>query len=252
MCGYVPGVHDVDHDRGAALRPPAEVLVGFSSERVLDAPECDPEVLLGIDTALGTSVALGVGGRVFEVVSDDQRGHAEVIGELLARVCERSGVSPEQVTGVVSGVGPGPFTGLRVGMAAAHAFAAARRVPVRSVLSHEAVALAVCEAGHTQVRVVQDARRRELFVTEFDGLDGAGLPVRVADAHLVTREAFVPAAADVWPERIPAARLVQLAARRLAAGREFEADQARYLRAPDARPPAPRTVVDSGAQKGRA
>lgn len=250
MCGYVPGVHDTDRD--APARPPAEVLVGFASERVIDAPECDTQVLLAIDTALGTSVALGAGGTIVEIVSDDHRGHAEVIGELLARVCERSGVSPAQVTGVVSGVGPGPFTGLRVGIAAAHAFAAARRVPVLSVLSHEAVALAMLDAGHARVRVVQDARRRELFVSQFDGLDDAGLPNRIADAHLVARAELTASAADVWPERIPAARLVQLAACRLAAGRDFEADQARYLRAPDARPPAPRIVVDSGARKGRA
>lgn len=216
----------------------------------LDAPELGGQTLLAIDTALGTSVALGVGsggdgsdgsrGSVFEAFSDDPRGHTEAIGELIARVFESAGVAPTAVTGVVVGIGPGPFTGLRVGMAAAHAFAIGRGVPLLPLQGHEAVALKVLEPGAAVpgVRVVQDAKRRELFVTEYAGLDWAGIPVRTADPALAAREGFIPSVVDVWPERIPAARLVQLAARRLATGREFEADRALYLRHPDVYPPA--------------
>lgn len=250
MCGYVPGVHDVAGASGALPAVPQELRVSFSSERVLEVDEtgtaggAEREVLIAIDTALGTSVALGVDGRIFEAVSDDQRAHAEVIGTLIARVFERSGVSPERVSGVVVGVGPGPFTGLRVGIAAAHAFATGRGVPLLPVHSHEGVALALAAAGNVSaVRVVQDARRRELFVTEYDGLDESGLPVRTADPHLVARAAYENAARDVWPERIPAARLVELAWRRQVAGRGFEADRALYLRQPDvAQPGAPKRV----------
>lgn len=239
MCGYVPGTHDLDAAGEATPRPPAEVLVSFSAERVIDAPELGDRVLLAIDTALGTSVALGVDGRVFEVVSDDARGHAEAIGGLLARVFEFAQTDPSRVGGVVAGIGPGPFTGLRVGIAAAHAFAAGRSAPLLPLQGHEAVALAALEGGAApEVRVVQDAKRRELFVTEYSGLDWAGVPVRSADPRLVPRAVHAPAPFEVWPERIPAARLVQLAARRLAAGGEFEPDRALYLRQPDVFPSA--------------
>lgn len=197
-----------------------------------------PRGILAIDTALGTSVALGLGEQIFEASSDDALGHAERIGTLISRVLSDAGVGPEAVAAVVAGVGPGPFTGLRVGIAAAHAFALGRGVPLLPLQGHEAVALEALERGATAgVRVVQDARRRELFVTEYTGLDWAGVPVRSVDPYLVPRADYVTVAHEVWPERIPAARLVELAARRLAAGHAFEPDQALYLRAPDVKQP---------------
>lgn len=249
-------------------------MTAVPNERVLTAPELGEHVLLAIDTALGTSVALGAEGRVWEASSDDPRGHAEVIGDLIARVFEVSGVSPVAVSAVVSGIGPGPFTGLRVGLAAAQAFAAGRGVPVLPIPGHEAVALAVMErdpawsadadATDTDtdtdidatdsdaaaradasgtLRIVQDAKRRELFVTDFAGIDAAGLPQLAVEPHLVARAEHVPpalgdAVREVWPERVPTAQLVQLAARRLTAGRDFEPDRALYLRAPDVKPAA--------------
>jgi tRNA threonylcarbamoyl adenosine modification protein YeaZ len=201
--------------------------------REVEAPELGDRVLLAIDTAIGTSVALGASGRVVEISSDDPRGHAEAIGGLLAEAFRLSGVSPAAMTGVVAGIGPGPFTGLRVGIAAAHAFAVARRAPLLPLQGHEAVALDAFEG----------ARRRELFVTEFSDLDWAGIPVRSAGPGLVARADYEAVPNEVWPERIPTATLVRLAARRLAAGRDFESDRAVYLRAPDVKQPgAPKRV----------
>lgn len=217
----------------------AETLAESPRERAIAVPELGDHVLLAVDTAMGTSIALGHAGLVHEVSSDDSRGHAEAIGGLLARVFEIAGVSPADVTGVVAGIGPGPFTGLRVGIAAAHAFAVGRGVPLLPVQGHEAVALAMLESGSSpQLRVVQDAKRRELFVTDYDGYTWASLPQRIADPRLEQREAHVAAPGDVWPERIPAARLVQLAVRRLVSSVAFEEDRALYLRAPDVKPAA--------------
>ena len=209
------------------------------AERVLPQQQLDGHVLLAIDTALGSSVALGYGDAIFEASSDDTRSHAEIIGTLIARVFELSGARTSQVSGVVCGIGPGPFTGLRIGMAAARAFAVGRGVPVLSLQGHEAVALSALQTQPAaNLRVVQDAKRRELFVTDYSGLDVLGLPMRHTDARLEVRETFVAKPGDVWPERIPAARLVQLATRRLMHGKAFEADRALYLRAPDVKPAA--------------
>ena len=98
--------------------------------RQIAAPEIGARVILAIDTALGTSVALGTGDRVVEAWSDDPRGHSEAIGSLIERVFTESDVDPSAVTHVVAGMGPGPFTGLRVGIAAAHAFALGRGLTV--------------------------------------------------------------------------------------------------------------------------
>lgn len=245
MCGYVPGVHDSESPADATpFAPPAETFSSFLTERIVEIPDPLEGALLAVDTALGTSVALGARGRVFEAVSDDPRGHAEAIGTLIARVFEMSGVSPAEVTGVVAGIGPGPFTGLRVGIAAAHAFATGRGVPLLPLQGHEAVALAVLESSPaSELRVVQDAKRRELFVTEYAGLSEAGIPARRAEPRLVARAEHLAVPHEIWPERIPAARLVQLAARRLATGAAFEADRALYLRLPDiAQPAAPKRV----------
>lgn len=69
-----------------------------------DVPELGSHVLLAIDTAIGTTVALGAGGRVWSAESENARGHAEAIGTLLLDVFEESGVAPARVTGVVAGV----------------------------------------------------------------------------------------------------------------------------------------------------
>lgn len=212
-----------------------------------DVPEIGAHVLLAIDTAMGTSVALGARGRVFELTSDDARGHAERIGPMLDEVFELAGAAPSDVTSVVAGIGPGPFTGLRIGIAAAQAFAFARRVPLLPLQGHEAVAFEHISAGAERLRVVQDAKRRELFVTDFDGLDEDGIPVRTDGPRIEGRADFESAVDSVrgsrcevvWPERISAASLVRLAALRLAAGREFEPDRALYLRAPDVKAPGP-------------
>ena len=213
--------------------------------RTVAAPELGERVILAIDTSLGTSVALGADGSITEVSSDDPRGHAEFIGALLERAFAERGIDPASVTHVAAGMGPGPFTGLRVGIAAAHAFALGRGLTISPVISHDAVALEALEQGATAgVRVVQDAKRRELFVTEYRTLDWAGIPERSTEPHLVAREGHTSATNELWPERVPAAGLVRLAARTLAAGQPFAADQALYLRLPDVmQPKAPKPVT---------
>lgn len=195
-------------------------------------------VLLAIDTSIGTSVALKAEDRTGEHSSSDERGHTEVIGGLMVRLFAEMKISPSAVEGVVVGIGPGPFTGLRVGIAAAKAFATGLGVPLYPISGHEAVAYEAMPDTHDapSVRVLQDARRRELFVTEYSGLDAQGLPLLTSGPTLLARADYVEEARDVWPQHIPASTLLWLAELRLRAGLDFEADQALYLRAPDVKP----------------
>lgn len=112
------------------------------------------------------------------------------------------GRSVEQIDEIVVGVGPGGFTGLRIGLATALGLGQALSVPVTGVSSLEGLALGI--AGHASpgglVASVQDARRRELFAAVYRA-EGAGLteviaPVAVAAAELADR--LVGMAETVW------------------------------------------------------
>lgn len=210
----------------------------------------DGRVLLAIDTSAGTSVAVvdPVTGRaVAERSTDDSRRHAEVIGPFMADVLAEAGTTGAAVTGVVAGMGPGPFTGLRVGIAAARTFAAARGVPFLPLVSHDAIAADQAQDG--PFVVLTDARRREVYWSAYDQtgtrVAGPGL-ARPADLDEAIR-ASRPDAVD-WPRAtvatVPAGRLGALAADRLASGAPFADDTPLYLRDPDVTVPgAPKRVV---------
>ncbi|MBB2975607.1 tRNA threonylcarbamoyl adenosine modification protein YeaZ [Microbacterium endophyticum] len=219
-------------------------------------------MILGIDTSLGTELALVDPDGVVraEAASRDALGHAEVIGTLLVSVLadattaaavgspvpagsDNAG-SEIAVTHVASGMGPGPFTGLRIGIAAARAFALARGIPVIPVPSHDAVALeALMAAALTgsepeRFAVVTDARRREFAYTVYDGIDDDGLPLRVAGPALVPRDDIDATVAALGARRldatrVPAAFIGLVAARAIAAGREVADAEPLYLRSPD-------------------
>ncbi len=201
-------------------------------------------MLLAIDTSAGTAVALVAddGSVVAERSTADIRRHAEVIGPFLADVLAAEG--DVRVTGVVTGIGPGPYTGLRVGIAAAHAVAFARGIPLHAVPSHDAVAISLVEDGVAAGRfaVVTDARRREVAVTIYSA--ALPLPRTVEPAHLVPRIEWVPGDGITAYEvtEIPAAPLAHAAYARIAAGMTALAPRPLYLRAPDVTLSAPKRV----------
>ncbi len=189
-------------------------------------------MLLAFDTSAGTSVALVADGRVLaEAAEPGTRRHAEEVGALLRRALNEAGVSPREVAGVVAGMGPGPFTGLRIGIAAARAFAFAIGVPVHPVVSHDAIAY-----GHdSRVLVVTDARRREVAWSVYDPgvarLEGPSLVERDGLDAIVALHAGVPV---LDPTTVSAASLGLVAESLLAAGRPLGPEEPLYLRAPDA------------------
>lgn len=197
-------------------------------------------MLLAIDTSAGTSVAVVDRDRGILAQADeaDTRRHAEVIGTLIERVLAESAVSPRELSGVVEGMGPGPFTGLRVGIAAARAFAFGIGKPVIPLISHDALALDLLEP----LLVVTDARRREVAWSTFAASDELGLPVRVAGPHLAfpadleTDVEGYGAYRRLDAATIPAGPLGMLGERLFAAGRGFGPSEPLYLRPPDVTP----------------
>ena len=205
-------------------------------------------MLLAIDTSTGTSVAVvdRVGGILAESGTRDTMRHAEAIGGAVRSVLDSAGVRPADLSAVAAGMGPGPFTGLRVGIAAARAFALGIDRPVVPVVSHDAVALAwYSHGGAGPLQVVTDARRRESAVTEYDGIDADGLPVRLAPSRLEPRDA-VPEAGGIRldADTVSAGSLGLLAELAWATGRlPVAEDEPLYLRAPDVTPSAGKRVT---------
>lgn len=146
-------------------------------------------LVLAIDTATPAVTAgvvrLGDGVELLaEQVTVDPRAHAERLTPNIVAALDDAGVAAGELDAVAVGCGPGPFTGLRVGMATAAAFGQALGIPVRGVCSLDAIAV-----GTTgDLLVVTDARRREVYWARYR--DG----VRV-DGPAVNAAADVPAGA---------------------------------------------------------
>ena len=121
-------------------------------------------VVLAIDTSTYVSVAVSAGARWAFGGSDDPRGHTESVAPLIQDLLARAGVTPADVTDVVVGNGPGPFTGLRVGIVSGLVFGHALGIPVHGVCSLDALAQqAVEEVGEGEFLVATDARRKEVY-----------------------------------------------------------------------------------------
>jgi len=180
--------------------------------------------------------------------TDGPARHGESLAPAIAAVLAETGHPPAELAAVVVGTGPGPFTGLRVGMVSAAAIGDALGIPVYGVCSLDAVALGLPDSRGTTV-VVTDARRREVYwATYRDGerVDGPHvsspadlLPGPAAD-RVVGGGAVLyglPGAVHAGPT---AAGLVAAARHARVERRPPAPLRAAYLRRPDAVEPAAR------------
>ncbi len=150
-------------------------------------------LVLAIDTAT-PAVTAGVArvgaGAVVELLAErvrvDARAHAEQLTPNVLGALADSGCAMGDLGAVVVGCGPGPFTGLRVGMASAAAFGHALDIAVHPVCSLDAIGVLAAEQCAGEVLVVTDARRRELYWARYRG------GVRI-DGPAVNAPADVPA-----------------------------------------------------------
>ncbi|MDO7882907.1 tRNA (adenosine(37)-N6)-threonylcarbamoyltransferase complex dimerization subunit type 1 TsaB [Salinibacterium soli] len=194
-------------------------------------------MLLAIDTSAGTTVAVvdRERGILAEHSTADTRSHAEVIGTLIRASLDDAGIAVTDLSGVAAGMGPGPFTGLRVGIAAARAFAVGAGKPVVPIASHDAIAFGLGLGADDPVVIATDARRRELFYSVYRGTDDAGLPVRTLGPALAkAAELELPAGHRlIEATEVSAGALGMLAETLYANGRAFAPDEPLYLRSPD-------------------
>jgi tRNA threonylcarbamoyladenosine biosynthesis protein TsaB len=189
-------------------------------------------------------------------VEHDARKHAELLMPAVQAVCGDAGTSLRGIDAVVVGAGPGPFTGLRVGMVTAAALGDALGVPVHGVCSLDAIGADA--AGEGPLLVVTDARRREVYWAAYDESGG-----RVDGPHVQAPAAVVERARELGavaaaggsaglvglPVRLPESPsptgLVAVAAPALRAGTVPDPLVPLYLRRPDAVEPGARKRVSA-------
>ncbi|CCG07774.1 tRNA (adenosine(37)-N6)-threonylcarbamoyltransferase complex dimerization subunit type 1 TsaB [Pararhodospirillum photometricum] len=147
---------------------------------------------LALDTALAAcSVALVSPDGVLATRHQPmERGQAEALVPLIAAVMAEADQTPSALGQVAVTIGPGSFTGLRVGLATARGLGVALGCPVRGVGVAEALADAVMDhdraASEASVLVVIDSKRGDLFVQRFAGRDAQGLPRAVDSPRAVS------------------------------------------------------------------
>lgn len=219
--------------------------------------------VLGFDTATAASSAcvLRADGEAFEVIPDVTAlarppGHARELMPAVAQVMDAAGLGYEELDAIAPGVGPGSFTGLRIGIATARGLAQAHGTPLRPVSSLAALAAGVDDP---LALALIDARRGEVFGALFDGgaerwepfaappgvlvervrkesLD----PLAAGDGSLRFRSALEAAGVRVVPDDSSAHVVRALHLCRLAGdapAEPLEAVLPAYLRAPDVEPP---------------
>ena len=219
-------------------------------------------LLLAFDTSTpAVTVALHDGDKVLaEATEVGVNRQGELLMPAVRTVLAMAGAEPRDLTHVVSGTGPGPFTGLRVGLVTARAFGDALGIPVHGACSLDALALLHKDsAGPGGIVVLSDARRREVYGAFYapDGVRTQGPMVLRPDTlntQLPPEAVLVGAGAILYRDQFPdhvirddrpypeASALAAIAAAQIAAGTAGPADPL-YLRRPDAVPPAPRKQV---------
>ncbi|GAB3577816.1 tRNA (adenosine(37)-N6)-threonylcarbamoyltransferase complex dimerization subunit type 1 TsaB [Calidifontibacter terrae] len=210
--------------------------------------------LLAMDTSTSAvTVALLDGNTVLAARSSvDARRHTEILMPLVRDVVAEAGVSRSSIDAFAVGVGPGPFTGLRVGITTAATLGLVLDRPAYGVCSLDAIAYAVAAESNSpsDFLVATDGRRKEVYWARYT--DGARVndPQVHRPAELDEALRALPTAGrgpDLYPELfvnplpqldVDAAALGALVVRRLAEGSELLALQPLYLRQPDAVPSA--------------
>jgi tRNA threonylcarbamoyl adenosine modification protein YeaZ len=148
--------------------------------------------VLAIDTSTSrTSVAIIENGTVlYSGYRDGATAHGPSLPALV-----QEGLAVSDVDQVVVGMGPGPFTGLRVGIAFAQSFALARDIPVRGVCSLDAIAAQINESDFI---ITVDARRKEVYWARYTNGVRVGQPAVNFPADVTG----APIHADLFPNMV--------------------------------------------------
>ncbi len=146
-------------------------------------------MILGIDTS-GTSLGLALaadGKSIAEKLSHPGLKHGEIIQNEIGRFLQENGFSFSDLTGISATIGPGSFTGVRIGLAAAKGYAYGLKIPLAGISTLAAMAQCLI-SNRSRVVTVIDAKRNEIYWAVFD----CGFPqaVRLSEDNVSDLEAL--------------------------------------------------------------
>ena len=227
----------------------------------------DPLLVLAVDTSsdvVSAAVADVADAGARPVAQRDARAsnrHGELLAALIEELLTEIGLAPSSLAAVAAGLGPGPFTGLRVGVVTAASFADALGIPVYGVCSLDAIASSCNEPG--PFLVCTDARRKQVYWARYDG-DGArvegpdistaaevalrfagDVPLAVGAGVVLYPKEFA-AFGNTGDDAVSAVDVAGLVAERVRERAPSDVMEPLYLRRPDASPPGrPKSVLPS-------
>lgn len=126
---------------------------------------------LGVDTSTAVCVGLARGDEVISLRDDNPRAHAEHLVPLIEQACLQAGIAVGQISEIAVGVGPGPYTGLRVGIVTGRVLAHLGGTEPHPVCSLDVLAHQWVDSGTAPAEgfiVATDARRHELYWARYD------------------------------------------------------------------------------------
>ncbi|MCI0687358.1 MAG: tRNA (adenosine(37)-N6)-threonylcarbamoyltransferase complex dimerization subunit type 1 TsaB [Sporichthyaceae bacterium] len=204
-------------------------------------------LLLAFDTATpAVTVAVCDGDLTLaEHTVVDARRHGELLAPGIRTVLDTAGITRQQLAGIAVGVGPGPFTGLRVGLVTARVLGATLDIPVFGVCTLDGLAELAGRTG--EYGVATDARRKEVYWARYAGpdrLDGPQVSRPDDAGKALASLPVVGAGAALYPDAFPDSCEPQLPvaaalASWVTAGRPTLPPLPLYLRRPDAVAPGP-------------
>lgn len=213
---------------------------------VLALDTATTDLVVGLTEVDTSGMRTGNDARVVAQAVTTTRAHNEQLVPTVNRLLAQQSLRFADLSAIVVGCGPGPFTGLRVGMATASAFGQALGIPVHGVVTHDAVALGIDAA---KALVVTDARRREVYWARYDGGTRVVGPCVSAPAEVDVAGVEIISVPPQLTEQLPAqssARVTYSApgVAGLVAAADLSSEPgplvAHYLRRPDAVEPKPK------------
>jgi tRNA threonylcarbamoyl adenosine modification protein YeaZ len=221
--------------------------------------------VLAVDTSstvVSAALVDVTGGKVQLLAQRDRQAanrHGELLAASIQELLREAGVTPAALTAVAAGLGPGPFTGLRVGVVTAATLADALGVPAYGACSLDAIAR--MHAGAGGFLVCTDARRKQVYWARYDAaaarVEGPDIATAadVAARFAVVVPTVVGAAVPLYAQEFAAfdstvdaaasaADVAHLVAAKVQAGAASDVLEPMYLRRPDATPPGrPKSVL---------
>jgi tRNA threonylcarbamoyl adenosine modification protein YeaZ len=210
-------------------------------------------LVLALDTSTVVSVGLARDGEVLSTARvSDRMAHVEQLTPLVSQCLSTAGVSLADVDRIVVGLGPGPFTGLRVGIVTAQVLASVRQIALRGVCSLDVLAAQFVAdrgpgVGSGEFVVATDARRKEVYWARYDQHGTRRDGPHVTSPDDTPRLPTIGPATELYADRLPAVDGPRVLDPGLLAARGWSLPDAGreplYLRRPDAAEPTRRKSV---------